>query len=571
MKISIQTEQSAVVASTIKILGRILKERTGLEPVFDSARPDLVLALDEKLPKEGYALSDHGRGVCVTGGDPNGLLYGAGAWLRGLKYGQGSFAHGPWRGISSPATPLRGMYFATHFGNYYDEAPLEEIEHCLENLALWGCNSLAVWFDMHRFKGISEPAAQNTIKRLRHILACAGNLGMSAALVSLANEAYADSPVDLRADWTSGHDGYLHDLCGHYHVELCPNRPGAMETLMRWRGEVLDAFAGINVEYVMFCGYDQGGCTCPRCAPWGANGMLKIAKEYSKLARKKFPGCKVMMSGWRFDIFTRGEWAGLRCAFAKGQNYVDMLHIDLGDMDKVLPDAPGGLPVVGMPEISMHAMLPWGGYGANPIPENLQAFWDKAKLLAGTYPYSEGIYEDMNKAIILQLEWDPSIAAMAAVREYASFYFGMDAATDVCRAVEILEKNVSHNAVTIQEGLNHSAYDLNKTRADKPWELRHKANLPADAGKCLALLEGVAPKLPEWAANSWQWKIILARAVIDAEIARHSGDSTPKMEECLHALQLLYHTDVNRTIPCLMPPGLPAWEKLIRKNIDGRI
>ena len=30
----------------------------------------------------------------------------------------------------------------------------------VEELALWGCNTLAVWFDLHHYHGIDDPEAR---------------------------------------------------------------------------------------------------------------------------------------------------------------------------------------------------------------------------------------------------------------------------------------------------------------------------------------------------------------------------------------------------------------------------
>ena len=46
---------------------------------------------------------------------------------------------------------MRGIYFATHFGNWYDYASERELREYVEELALWGCNQVRVWFDMHDF------------------------------------------------------------------------------------------------------------------------------------------------------------------------------------------------------------------------------------------------------------------------------------------------------------------------------------------------------------------------------------------------------------------------------------
>ena len=47
--------------------------------------------------------------------------------------------------------------------------------------------------------------------------------------------------------------------------------------------------------------YDQGGCGCAQCRPWGTNGFLKAGGAVAALARKKLPGTKIVLSTWFFD------------------------------------------------------------------------------------------------------------------------------------------------------------------------------------------------------------------------------------------------------------------------------
>jgi hypothetical protein len=35
---------------------------------------------------------------------------------------------------------------------------------------------------------------------------------------------------------------------------------------------------GISLGFIVMWPYDQGGCTCSHCAPWGTNGFLKVAE-----------------------------------------------------------------------------------------------------------------------------------------------------------------------------------------------------------------------------------------------------------------------------------------------------
>jgi hypothetical protein len=571
MQVFVSIKESTMTNATLHVMGRVLNEKAGIhlsETGEESA--DIILRLDSRLPREGYAIEDQARGICVTGGDERGLFYGVGRWLRGLIFSSNGFRHGLWRGQSAPETSARGIYFATHFWNYYDEAPMTEIETYLEDLALWGCNGLKVWFDMHHFNGMADPRAQEKIARLRHFLKHAAGIGMDTWLGGLANEAYNNSPKHLRADWTCGHDGYEKELLGHYHRELCPNQPGALKQLMEWRGEVFDAFADIGIRYVSMGSYDQGGCTCTACAPWGTNGLLKTGQAYAALAREKLPGCEVVMSTWRFDAFIKGEWQGLHRAFAQRPEWLDAISIDLAHLDHVIPNAPGGLPVFCMPEISMRKMLPWGGYGANPFPGCIQHNWARAaRHIYGAYPYSEGIYEDLNKIVALQLQWDSRRAAADIVNEYARFYFGGEAAADVCRAVEILETNLSHCAYIVQDGKMFNTYlgQLRNVNCAKPWTLEHHVGPPlVQAEECRDLLERAAGKMADSTRQSWRWRILFLRARIDAELAAGHGDNDT-VKNCCMELTRIYHAD-NCKLPCMVPPTMAAYTRLLENPIE---
>ena len=105
--------------------------------------------------------------------------------------------------------------------------------------------------------------------------ATAKRLGLRRDLLFLANEAFAGSPPELRADWRAGRNGYTHDLVGHYHVELCPSKPGAMELLLSWRRQVFDAFAEEPPTDITIFPYDQGAApatTVRRGAPMVFSG-----------------------------------------------------------------------------------------------------------------------------------------------------------------------------------------------------------------------------------------------------------------------------------------------------------
>jgi hypothetical protein len=516
----------------------------------------------------GPGASDEVHTIRITGGDARGLLYGVGKFLRECRYRDGEFLPGVWRGVSVPAHEIRGMYFATHFGNYYEVAPVEEIERYVEELALWGCNTLSVWFDMHQYAGLSDPNAQAMIVRLRRILRVANTVGMRGALTTLANEGYANSPEPLRADWTAGHDGYTRPPGGHYHREICPSKSGGLDYILTTRREVLKAFQDLDIAYVWIWPYDQGGCTCGKCAPWGANGFLRTAEPVAGVIRDVLPGAKIMLSTWYFDHFTSGEWEGLSTAFAGGAPpWVDYLIAgDFGGFPQHLLDhgVPGGLPAVSFPEISMESNSPWGGYGINPRP----TIWEEYErrngpLLSGIYPYSEGIYEDINKVILLQLNWDPDRPAEDIVREYAASEFSPDVADDVVEIIKRMESGLGHRLV---ENLHDLILDENVRTADdlRGRRLYHIVDGP-DAQETLALVESVALRLPAERRRSWRWRLLRIRAALDAELQRCGGRSTDLSESLFDELTAIYHATTARL--AVTPPSRKSLFRIFSQNL----
>lgn len=553
IQLHIPDAPSPLVRKAADLLLRTVAERTVPAPVTPGAGGLRVeLAIEPGIGTEGFRIDDIPAGIRVSGNDERGLLYGVGKLLHGAAYRPGEFIPGGWRGASVPAKTVRGIYFATHFHNWYHEAPIADVTRYIEELALWGFNVLNVWFDMHHYRGIGDPEAQAMIARLHAMLQAANAVGMGACLGFLANEAYADSPEAMRADWTAGHDGYHTPPGGHYHVELCPSQPGAMETLLRWTEEKLEAFADIDLEYLWVWPYDQGGCTCGRCAPWGTNGFLRLAEPIARQYRARFPGGKVVLSTWYFDHFTAGEWEGLDRAFRRRPDWVDYLLVDdYGDHFPAYPlahGAPGGFPMVNFPEISMYAAGPWGGYGANPFPCHLQAIWDAAGArLDGGFPYSEGIYEDLNKIICAGFYWDGGKAAAESAREYAAYHFGPEFADDIVAAVTILEETLPRG-ITAEAG--EPVVSLGNT---------------AGVDSALQRLEAVARQLAPGVQASWRWRLLYLRARIDAELAREGGRISDRCEEAFRELAAIYQAD--RACNWVRPPVREVREEIASNGL----
>ncbi len=513
-----------------RIIRRVIRERSWLHvaSVQDSR---LTVTIDQTLPKHAYTIDMRAGHIRITGADRLGLLTGIGRWLR-VHHANPS-VDGRLTEYTVPVLPVRGMYWATHFGNAYVSLPVAWLQRYIEDLALWGVNQLAVWFDLHHYAGMQDPASQAMLKRLLALLQCARQLGMDTALTTIANEGFVDTPDALKADWRAGQNGYHAEPAGHYHVEVCPSSREGLELILRNHAERLDAFAPIGPDCLWIWPYDQGGCTCADCAPWGANGFLRVAERVATLYKQRNPEGKVLLSTWYFDHFTDGEWAGLAEAFRSEKlDWVDLLMADDNGYTALFPEyplthgVPGGLPMVGFPEISMYRQAVWGGWGANPYPARLQSLWDLAgHALQGGYPYSEGIYEDLNKIIMAQLYMDPTTTTDQAMRHYLSWYVDprfADVASEACRLMEISLPR------TLQPSDGRNRYILERPDAAvEAWDRIHN----------------VQDSLTQTVRNRWRWRLIYLRALIDNELACHDGELTGRALSALSALQSLYRAD----------------------------
>ncbi len=533
------TAAGALAARAADLLRRTVGERTGLGPGDGQADFTVRLGFSDTVPAEGFRIEDAPGGVRITGGDGRGVLYGVGKFLRTSRLEPGRFTPGDWRGESIPVKPVRGMYFATHFHNFYHDGPIELIQRYIEELALWGCNALSVWFDMHHFNGMQDPAAQAMVRRLRRILQTATSVGMGAGLTTLSNEGFADSPEELRADGNAGQNGYFKEPRSFYWREICPSKPGGMAEILRERARVLDAFADLDIEYVWLWPYDQGGCTCAGCAPWGVNGHLRCGEAVSELVQDRWPDAGIVLSTWYFDHFVSGEWEGLAEAFADGPpGWPDyLLTDDYGGFPEWprKQGIPGGLPAVSFPEISMCGNFPWGGYGAHPAPAHWQEYWEDCRhLLAGSFPYSEGIYEDLSKVILLQLCWAPERPVRDIVTEYLGRYIhdsgARDAAVSAVYNLEAAGEHSLHPDFKALIGrLKQTGMPLEKSEL---FETRlYDVQRPEKSVRAARELSAAEGHMPPWARAEWRWRMLRLRAELGAAIRESGGVPSERTEE----------------------------------------
>ena len=517
-----ETAADPAISRTYEILKDRIELRCSTRVVEGNGRAGIILAVDKGLPYEAFRLGDSDDGVRVAGGSPRGLLYGVGKLLRTSRY-DGLYSPSPWRGTSDPQGSLRGMYFATHFHNWYHTASEEEIVRYTEDMALWGVNTIMVILPMINLRDWSDPETEPAVALMRRYAKAAKDLGLQFATIAY-NAMFSAAPDDIRAtplpDPTHRR--------GNSGNPVCPGKPEGHAYILENFRVLFERLSDIGLDFLCHWPYDEGGCACEKCRPWGSGGYLRLSRDLSLLGREYFPNLKTILSTWLFDTPPEGEWEGLTRELAVGDPWIDYILADSHEDFPRYPldvGVPGGLPLINFPEISMWGNWPWGGAGAHPLPSRFQRLWDQVKHeVEGGFPYSEGIYEDMNKAVVTQFYWDRDRSARETLDEYITYEFGTGVSDDVSELIAILEKSASRC---------HQKQAISADEVRPAWRIS----------------EAVDVCLPAWARENWRWEILRLRAVLDRERFGGGGLETPAAVAAMQRLIEIYHCRMDNDDP----------------------
>jgi hypothetical protein len=535
VRVAVPAESSPVVIRAAEILSRQIRRRCDAETVAAGEAPLVIeLSVRPGIGAEGFSIVDVSPGVVrIAGNEPRGVLYGVGKFLHTSRYDQGGFTPSTWRGESVPQKPIRGIYFATHFHNFYHDAPVEEIQRYVEEMGLWGYNVVLFWYDTHHFDGYDDPKAVEFRSRIDAICETAREIGLDVGTGVVANQAYNNSPAELRAD--RGDVGIARGC--YYPCDVCPSKPEGMKYLQRTMAQTFDWCARLGIRYLQIWPYDSGGCVCSWCRPWGGNGFLKTAESLAAMARQKLPGVKIIASTWMFD---QEEWQMFDKAFSEKTPWADCVLAE-----GVRRDPPGRLPMIGFPEISMYGSFPWGGFGATPLPNHFQGQWNDAKRrVAGGFVYSEGIFEDINKVLFSRFYWEDQ-PANETIKEYIAFEYSPAVVNEVLKIIATLEQN------------HHMRWwpgELEGVKLDLDWFPSRGVKPQADPGaeEAFELAQQIDAELSPQARRAWRWRQLFLRALLDAELKKNHGSPNEACRGAFAELIGIYHAE--NANPCMRPP-----------------
>lgn len=508
-------------------------------PVERGEGMEIALAVDAAIgAAESYCIVKMEHGWQITGADEAGLYFGIGKFLHSAKWSESDFVPAPPNGVITPDCPLRAMYFAVHLHNWYANAPKEELEQYVEDLCLWGYNAIMLIVPVIDLYSFTDEKARRSIEKSRSIFKLCKRLGMKVGLFICPNQGLRGAPAELDAE--PNFDPTVHR--GNAGRNICIHKPGAMDYLRTvWQG-MLEQFSDIGLDYMVTWPYDEGGCGCEKCLPWGGNGYLKAVCALHDLAASIYPEIKTVVSTWTFDVPEgQGEFEALYKRLETDMSWVDYMMADAhGSYPRYPLEHEPVKPVINFPEISMWGLYPWGGYGANPLPVRFQQIWNSSKRVQnGGAPYSEGMYEDISKIQFAGYYWQKDRDWRDILGEYVNYEVSGAVVEDVLRVMELIERN----HVIVYE--------------------KKEPDLAA-AAECGRLARAIDAHLDARGKAAWRWRVLYIRAIIDEKrFAYYSANgmhgtadlydmchfSTDFLQDdaeavaLLHELRALYHSE----------------------------
>lgn len=326
--------------------------------------------------------------------------------------------------------PYRELYCPAHFGNSYEVMASYEMKEALSEAKYWGFNAYGDWFDAadskdpHNNPRNEYLLPQALLDRKLESFRLAQELGLHTDLVITPNHVYLDQlKPGLLADTSDSR--FFGQL-------LCPSKPEARQTIVdnhrRLFKDLKDR--GVSLDSISGCPFDYGGCNCEQCRPWIMT-FGKLMAEIHDAAKEYFPGIKVRLIGWwwnkeEHDLFKqwadkpeRGRFASLAAHLPYGETRPNPgivlpedceLHafVHIGYADKAQPrDVYGAWGPVAAPNRLATTCYELSGIGCK-----------------GFMAYSEGMFDDVNKALLGSLSSGKASDPPAALGEYAARYFG---------------------------------------------------------------------------------------------------------------------------------------------------
>ncbi len=439
---------------------------------------------DDRPGPEGYVVRRVGPTrppTVIIAAQGRGCVYGVGAFLRAVDLTRPGQVGIPYLHLeNAPAFPVRGSDLkfwqeqrATELG--MGDWSLAQWEAQVADLAAWGFNlvrrrlfdsAFDTWLNEQEWMVQDGPGKMGweLEKQLNQTIHDYGlEVGVSYPPNTIAQAVTRD-------DWHPG---------SFWPRLACPTLPAARDRILYER---LLIFKELKyVDHLFVPPYKVGGCACENCRPW-ARTYLELVGDLAKYLHRYHPQAQVWISNqgfsaseneWLWETLKRDQPEWMR-VLEWGANTYGSLDSEpgsarrktgqrfypvVGAVARTLQETVRRLPIdwklVLRPDVT-HTFQPQ--YGLEHIDPALfrlhtlespfarplgyhEVFRSSAGASAGVTLYSEGIYDDLNKALWAGWMWSPNLTPWDATLTYTRYWFGENAAQLIAEAVLLSEAN----------------------------------------------------------------------------------------------------------------------------------
>ena len=328
------------------------------------------------------------------------------------------------------ALAVRELYCPAHFGNTYEVALRNEMSKLLVEARHWGYTRYSDWFDTVDLNNVYEPGRRwfDTPEAMwaKKFMSfeCACHAGFELGLCVTPNHVFADQVTAQRAAVKGDH------VFGQL---VCPSKADVPELILANYRNLFQDFSdrGLRLGSVSGLPYDYGGCLCDECSPWVVT-FGRLFKQIVELARDFFGEVDADLWGWGWtdeDHEAFSTWANrLAPGFFRCLAY----HLPNGVTDYAVRPVPKGCGERAFVNIAYGEENRlgdvYGHRGATVAPERLERTvrYLMERKADGLMVYSEGAFDDVNKAIVGGIASGRYPDSVSVLRAYAQRYLGGD-------------------------------------------------------------------------------------------------------------------------------------------------
>ena len=481
----------------------LLGSRDRLPPGAEGIVSTFAAGRDGNPTADGYLLRtssrEQGARVYAIGNDARGCLFAAGRLLRQVRITGEDLRIPASDIVTAPHRPLRGHQLGWRpKSNTYDRWGLKEYEQYVRDLIVWGTNAIEL-IPLDPDGDFEESTEFNA--RLAEVIA---SYGLEVWLWYPFDDRV--SPAVRGARQKPGDN-------------VCPSEPDERAFLLQRRAALFKRFKRLDAVFIP--GGDPGGCSCEKCRPWPKT-LLPLARETAELLRTAHPGAQVWLSNQGFHgAENDGFYAFLdsKPEWLTGIVYAPWAEESLESMRK---RAPASIPIRAYPDIThtvrcQYPARDWDNAFALTLDREPPIFRPSESVViarleaahtAGAITYSDGVNDDLNKAIWSAVMWDAGATAKDVLAEYSRIHFGAALESRAVHGLLGLERN-TRGPLASNKGIE----------------------------KTLSLWTALERAAPDLTRRNWRFQMALLRANYDAYVQRRLAQDNDTEAEVLQALR----------------------------------